>query len=432
MLHSIRRTLRKLRIDRSGNTALLVALGMPALVGGAGLAVDTAQWYVWKRELQHAVDQSAMGAAWALSDHDARENYRTRAQQEFDANKSIIKTFVTSPTIDKADYAGGHDNSVIVTASATKKLPFSSFLTRRSVTVRARAQASFREGNVYNACLVALGNVTSALDIGGNATVQAHCGLAALSCQPDALVIDGSATVLTNSIATCGTANVPASLDGVTDEYVGGLEDIYRDLSPPDNPVARNYNCVTTGKGATRTTIASLLPGTYSGLVVSCTTVLASGIYVINGGVLDLTANYNVTGTNVMFVLKGGARVKFGGNGASNRVNLTPMVAANFAATPYAALADRYEGMLVFEARDNNPPNPGHTLNGNSNSLIEGVIYLPSGEMTVLGTADVAAQCLQISAYRLHISGNAHLNTLCPSNSTLSVGHSAAEVRLVA
>lgn len=74
MLHSIRRTLRKLRIDRSGNTALLVALGMPALVGGAGLAVDTAQWYVWKRELQHAVDQSAMGAAWALSDHDAREN----------------------------------------------------------------------------------------------------------------------------------------------------------------------------------------------------------------------------------------------------------------------------------------------------------------------------------------------------------------------
>jgi len=63
MLQTLKRALRKLRQDHGGNTALLVALGMPALVGGAGLAVDTAQWYVWKRELQHAVDQSAMGAA---------------------------------------------------------------------------------------------------------------------------------------------------------------------------------------------------------------------------------------------------------------------------------------------------------------------------------------------------------------------------------
>jgi len=320
---------------------------------------------------------------------------------------------------------------VIVSASATKKLPFSSFLTGWNVTVCARAQASFREGNVFNACLVALSNTSGALDLGGNANVQAQCGLAALSCVDDAMIIDGSAIVNTDSIATCGTATVPASLDGVTDERVSGLEDIYRDLSPPDNPTARSYSCVTTGRGATRTTIASLLPGTYSSLVVSCTTVLASGIYVINGGLLDLTANYNVTGTNVMFVLKNGARVKFGGNGAGNRVNLTPMQASNFIGTPYASLANRYEGMLVFEARDNNPPNPGHTLNGNSNSLIEGIIYLPSGEMTVLGTADVASQCLQISAYKLRIGGGATLNTLCPTSSTMSVGHSVAEVRLV-
>jgi len=432
MLQTIKRAFGKFRRDLSGNTALMVALGMPALVGGAGLAVDTAQWFVWKREMQHAVDQAALGAAWALSDHDSRDHYRTRALQEFDANKSITKNFVGTPTVNLADYAGGSSNSVIVTVSGTRKLPFSSFLTQRGVTVRVRAQASFREGNTYNACLFALGNVTSALDIGGNANVQARCGLAALSCQPDAIVIDGSATVQTDSIATCGTANVPASLDGVTDEGVHGLEDIYRNLTRPDNPTTRSYSCVTTGRGATRTTIASLLPGTYAGLVVSCNTVLASGIYVINGGVLDLTANYNVTGTNVMFVLRGGARIKFGGNGAGNRVTLTPMQASNFAGTPYAAQANQYEGILVFEDRNNNPPNPGHTLNGNSNSLIEGIIYLPSGEMTVLGTADVAAQCLQISAYRLHISGSAHLNTMCPTSSTMSVGHSISEVRLVA
>jgi Flp pilus assembly protein TadG len=46
----------RLLASRGGNAALIVALGMPALIGGAGLAVDTAQWYMWKRELQFAVD----------------------------------------------------------------------------------------------------------------------------------------------------------------------------------------------------------------------------------------------------------------------------------------------------------------------------------------------------------------------------------------
>ncbi len=86
----------------------------------------------------------------------------------------------------------------------------------------------------------------------------------------------------------------------------------------------------------------------------------------------------------------------------------------------------------MFEHRDNNPESPGHLLNGNSNSMIEGVIYLPSGEMTVLGTADVSAQCLQISAYKIHISGGANLETLCPAEETMSAGHAVATVKLVA
>lgn len=46
----------KLRKDVSGNTMIMVVMGMPMLVGGTGLAVDTAQWYLWQRELQYAAD----------------------------------------------------------------------------------------------------------------------------------------------------------------------------------------------------------------------------------------------------------------------------------------------------------------------------------------------------------------------------------------
>lgn len=419
---------RRLRGNSSGNATLLVALGAPALIGAGGLAIDTAQWYMWKRELQHSVDQAAYAGAWALAREESASTYKTRAQQEFDANISKTADFVSDhPTITISDYAGGTANSVVVTATASKLLPFSSFLTGSAATVRASAQASFAEGLNYNACLVSLTEEGTGTTIGGNATVRAQCGLAALSCDDNAIVINGSANVSTDSIAACGTVDVPEENEDVSAEGVRGLEDIYADLEPPTNNTNRTYQCTGKGKNAQ----ASLLPGTYPSLVVSCTTVLSSGIYVINGGILDLAANYSVTGSGVMFVLKNGASMKLGGNGSGNSIRLTPMSASDFIGTPYADQADELSDILVFEHRDNNVPNPGHTFNGNSNSLIEGLIYLPSSNIRVLGTANVSAQCLQISAYTIDIRGNAQLTTLCPINEATSVGSALASVKLV-
>ena len=429
MLRTLITRLKELRSDLSGNALVLVGLGLPVLIGSVGYGVDTAQWYLWKRELQHSVDQAAIAAAWALSDEDSASTYRTRALQEYNANIAITDDFDTTPVIALVDYAGGTDNAVVVTATATKTLPFSGLIMHRGAKISARAQASFAEGSNYNACLVALATETGVLDIGGNATVKARCGLAALSCEDDAIVIDGSATVTTDSIATCGTADVGDENQDVVTEGVQGLEDIYANLVVPDATNERTYKCA--GQGNNK--LASLQPGSYTGgIVAKCTTVFAPGIYVIDGGELDLAANYDVTGTNVMFVLKNGAKIKFGGNGNDNKITLTPMQAADFQGTGYEAQADDYQGILVLEDRNNNPANPGHILNGNSNSLIEGLIYTPSGTMSILGTADVAAQCLQISSYKIKILGGANLETLCPVEETTSVGSSIADVRLVA
>jgi Flp pilus assembly protein TadG len=40
----LRRLLRRLAGDCSGNALILMAVGMPMLIGGAGLGVDFAQW----------------------------------------------------------------------------------------------------------------------------------------------------------------------------------------------------------------------------------------------------------------------------------------------------------------------------------------------------------------------------------------------------
>lgn len=432
MIHLLRRPLRDLTRCTSGNTMMITALALPMLLGGAGLAIDTAQWYMWKRELQHSVDQAAVGGAWALVNPDSAESYEIRAMQEFTANQKVTADFTSTPVITLASYGNGSDNSVVVTATASKVLPFSSFFLNSAVKVSAKAQASFTEGSDYHACLVATAETGTGIDIGGNATVNAQCGLAALSCDDDAVVIDGSAEVATGSIATCGTASVPEANEGVVAENVKGLEDMYADLATPDNATPQSYDCKDSGSGKNKTKIATAQAGTFTGgITVKCTTVLSPGIYVIDGGTLDLTANYDVTGTGVMFVLKNGATVKFGGHGNGNKLTLSPMTESQFAGTAYSDDADRYAGILVFEDRNNNPSNE-HTFNGNSQSLVEGIMYFPSGDMRVLGTANVSSQCLQITAHRIRISGDANLETLCPTDETNSVGSSLGSVRLVA
>ena len=74
MRRFLRRKLAGLHECKSGNATLMTALGLPALLGATGYGVDTAQWYMWQRELQHSVDQAAIGGAWVLAyDEDSTE-----------------------------------------------------------------------------------------------------------------------------------------------------------------------------------------------------------------------------------------------------------------------------------------------------------------------------------------------------------------------
>ena len=434
-MKNFRQLAAKLRSDTRGNAIMMTALAIPTLIGGAGFAVDTAQWYMWKRELQQAVDQAAYAGAWALTEEVEDAYYIERAKQEYNANKIVVAGFASAPTIQKAPYAGGTDNSVVVIASATKSLPFSNFLTGQSATVRVVAQATFEEGATYNACLVSTTKTGTGTLVSGDAFVDASCGFAALSCDEGAIEVAGSAYVITDSLATCGTVTDDGIItngeegdaektgEELISENVKSLYDRYEDLVPPDNATPQSVRCT----GAGRNRVAELSPGTYSGgLVVKCTTLLSAGIYVIDGGTLDLSANYNVTGSGIMFVLKNGASIKFGGNGNNNSINLTPPTSGQMALWGFdAQLGD----MLVFEHRDNGG---SHILNGNATSVIEGVIYLPSGDLTVNGTANVTSQCLKITAYTITVTGTADITTLCPSNKDTVTGTAAARVRLVA
>ncbi|MGN3974789.1 pilus assembly protein TadG-related protein [Tsuneonella sp. SYSU-LHT278] len=537
----------RLRENRSGNAALIVALGMPALIGGAGFAVDTAQWYMWKRELQFAVDQAAIAGALARSSTDTEASYDARARQEYAANISTVAGFATRPTeikVGLVNYSGGVKNSVTVSAEATRSLPFSSFLTGKAATIGAFAQASFKEGATFTSCLTAVSeDADGAINIGGNSVLTAACGMAALSKSDRAITVSGNPTIEAGWILAAGGIDewFRTNTNDVIMEHLEGLYDPFKALSPPnpaETQVNRTYTCIkgktttranvrtdldttytyykgfspdtngdgvltsaelaaatwqlqenakgksretsstsssmvlvenntvdgvtktttrtivktnnSTGANATwemKTTVttttqsgtiatttpdqATVLPGTYTDIHVGCTTVFAPGVYVINGGGLKVTGQYEVTGSGVMFVLKNGAWIDIAG-GAN--INLTAITASQLIAKGVPESdANKLAGMLVFEDRSS-PGSSKTKLNGNANTLLNGTIYLPVSAIDFAGTAGVSSQCLMIAANTIRLTGTANMATFCPpglSNST-NVVNLKASVKLVA
>jgi Flp pilus assembly protein TadG len=60
--------LHRYRKDRKGSVLVIVALGMPVLIGMAGLAVDIGALFVVRSELQRAADAGALAGASAFQD----------------------------------------------------------------------------------------------------------------------------------------------------------------------------------------------------------------------------------------------------------------------------------------------------------------------------------------------------------------------------
>jgi len=523
---------KRLARHKGGNATLLLALGMPAFIGGAGFAVDTAQWYMWKRELQFAVDQAALAGAWARTQSATRAIYSDRALQEFNANISTVSDItVGTPSVTLSSYAGGSNNSVTVSATVRDTLPFSSFLTGKGTTVTASAQAAYTAGTSFTSCLLALDEDDSgAVTIGGTSVLKAKCGIAALSTSDSSIVVDGNPDIDAGWVLSRGGIDewFSTHTDDEVHDYLEGLFDPYANLSPPnpaESQVARNYYCVqgttttradrnkkttvtyTYWKGATwqtateqvsnnknakkdystenndgyviventvvagttytttvvwtqtnngsgnnivwekmetvvattlsnisKTTtadLASVLPGTYAGgIKVSCATTFAPGVYVIDGGGVEISGQYAVVGSGVMFVLKNGAYIKI--NGGSN-INLTAIQASELVSRGVTETnANALAGMLVFEDRTSTGTDRSK-INGDSSTVLNGTIYLPNSGIDFTGTAKVTSQCLMIAADTITISGTANMSSFCPPGVTEDtvVAKEVSKVKLI-
>jgi Flp pilus assembly protein TadG len=402
--------------DRRGAVAMILALSTPVLIGSVGLGVDTIQWTLARRELQRQADSAAIAGAYSLAQgasvQDAVTNDLAR-NASFTLSETVVEN---APT---AGPQAGNARAVRVALATEMNLPFSGIMMDGPVEIPAEATAQMVSNGQYCALSLEQGTATG-ITMWGSSTVNLGCGMATNSRGTTAVAAGGSSSITASPVAAVGV--VPAS-----NNYGAGTERISYSVAQPDPfaglpqpTVVGGYSNGNVNSNQTRT----LNPGNYRGMDLKGNVTLNPGVYVIDGGSLSIGSQARVTGSGVTFILTSST--------AGSNPNSIATVDMNGGAqlNLTAPASGTYQGVLIYQDRRAPLTNQSNKINGNSNSLLQGAIYMAGQEVEFTGTSGMNTNCLQLVSRRITWNGNSRINNVCPAGSG-SQSFTGTAIRLV-
>ncbi len=400
------RKLRRIIRDERGNALAIGAAALPLLLGGAGMAVDTVQISLAKRQLQRSADSAAIAGAHA-------------ALQSFSASDAVNRDLAVNndvpldgaPVVQNAPTSGpyaGNPRAVRVQLTTQRSLSFLSVFTGGPTEITVSATAAGVVDGEF--CMLALDDSATdpGVSLGGNTTVNIGCGISTNSRAPVAITAGGSSLITASPIMAVG--GVPASSNFAPGtelvSYVAPQQDPFGAL-----PLPAPSNCtgkLNVGPRQTRT-ISPGSDGTacYNGMDLKGNVSFAPGVYYINGSSLDFGSQANVSGTGVTFILTST-------NATSDPSSIATMSSHGGATVNLSGPSSGpYEGVIFYQ----DPRAPlGQTqkFNGNSSSSLEGAFYFPRAHLEFSGTSGMQTRCMQLVARRLVFTGNSRIENSCP------------------
>lgn len=395
--------LKRLWRDRRGNALVIFGAALPLVVGSAGLATDTIQWALWKRQLQRSADSAALAGVYALTQ---TKDATAAANRDIAVNAHLPQTPTKDidPTPDSGPFAGD-TSAVRVTLSMQRKLGFSGLFLASTPTITATATARLVDTGKY--CVVALKKTGKALEIGGSSNVKMGCGAISNSTDPtESVDVDGGAHYFkADPVAAAG--GTPSSINGVTDldPWAPPLPDPF--AGKYDTNIPAGMNCTNSNHSSKRNADGSWKPGCYNNFnLPNGTTVLSPGVYYLNSTDIKLTGNEILKGTGVTIVLTGGTpgSIDMGGNGGFQLTAPTDATCGTFNDTNSC----NFKKMLLIQAANATADN-ANKINGDSLTELDGAIYFPKGAITFTGSSANATQCAMVVGYTVSFTGNADL-----------------------
>lgn len=390
----------RLTSRRKGIILMAFALGAFMLCGFAGLALDVSYLQMWKRKAQTAADAGAQSAAIELKISRSSTAVTQAARADAAAN-GFVHDGGATVTVQNPPASGSHQGDArYVKVFVNRPAPtyFMRVFGRNAVTVAAVAESGLAQ---MEACVFVLHpTLTGAMQVSGTPDVNMTCGVQVNSNAQAALRVTGAAVINTTSFNVVGGAQVTSNAT-INPAPATGMSAEDDPLAWRPNPTVGScdhINYKVTGGGKKNNNPLNLDPGVYCGGIdinTSRPVNFGAGLYVLAGGGLKFTGQANVTGNGVTFFntsANGYAHGKISINGGAS-LNLQ------------APRSGNYEAMLFFEDRNIVDNGPNH-IEGNSDSNIEGIIYMPNSDLNYAGGSGTVAQYTGIVASTLSYTGN--------------------------
>ncbi|QNP46539.1 hypothetical protein H9L14_05235 [Sphingomonas sediminicola] len=423
-------SLKRLWRDRRGNTLAIAGAALPLVLGSAGLASDTIQWTLWKRQLQRAADSAAAAGVYAIASGKAVGTCADIAGSTYanpvayDLKKNNQVGIPTTCTVTNPPSVGGYTadaNAVRVALAIQKKLSFSGMFMNAAPTITATATATIVPSGDY--CVKSLVNLpVTGIDATGSTVVNLGCGMITNSTSMSAAVATGNASVAASPIAAVG--GIPASdnwgTGTVLQPFTLAQDDPFANVPAPSASDFPAGACPSVTVNPNNS--ATLDPGCYSSLNLKGNVTLNPGVYILDAGSITTTSQASVSCTGCTFVLTNrdpSSTATIGGvqmNGGAN-INIV------------APTSGTYKGILFYQDRRATLSN-SQTVNGNSASKFEGALYFPRADLTFNGTSGMNTNCLQIVSWTVKFTGNSAVSNTCPAGSGAS-SFTGKKIRMV-
>ncbi|MEA3067450.1 MAG: hypothetical protein QOK41_857 [Sphingomonadales bacterium] len=430
--------IKKLLKDGRGNTLAIAAACLPLVVGAAGLATDTIQWTLWKRQLQRVADSAAEAGVYSIvagNSVGTCTNVVNPAYTQpvaYDVSKNNYTGATPTCTVTNPPSTGGFTadaNAVKVDLSMQRTLAFSGMFMSAAPTITASATATIVPSGQY--CVVSLESAAvTGIDATGSTNVNLGCGMITNSPSMTAAVATGNSSVTASPIAAVG--GIPASTHWGSGTVLQPFT--VQEADPFGSvPLPTPSGCSAFPSNQPSDTISIANPtGTKcfnTTMDINGNVTLASGTYIMDAG-----AGVNQTNNNAHLTCSHCTIILMNSSGGSvGTVNINggevDMTSPNTGCT--IGSAGCYDGMAFYQSRNAASDN-SIRINGNANSSLEGALYFPKADLTFNGTAGMTTNCMQIVAKDVTFTGNSAITNTC--DSTVGGGHSFAgkKVRLVA
>ncbi len=405
------RAITRLLHETSGAAALVIALAMPIMIGGLGLAVDVGLWYTTERRLQNAADAAAFAAAF----EDGRDGYEAVVLEEarfgdnFRGEAEDLTLTVESDGVKRLFRVTlAEDRPDIFVPILSSLLPGGHWQAGR---IRVTAGAELETVSA-NPCVHAL-DETASPGVRFQGTPRGffrNCDIYANSAAEDAISAKGAASLGANCAFSHG--GVVGSLDlDCGDPRTGAaiLEDPFEN-EQRFTELADGAPAGCTGQRTGSTLTAGRHCGGISLRNQDGTVHLEPGVHYVDTE-FQMRNGSGITGENVTLVFLGD--IDFRVNGGFLDLQ--------------GGAEDLDEMLFYFD-----PGGPGrltHNFAGNAQSRLGGVIYAPAGDMRYRGGAENNDRCLRFVSATVDFGGNSGIRSLCDAQADDAGG--SRRVRLV-